>query len=112
MKKDEVLRVIEEAARNKQVVLYLPDNQLTSLPAEMVELNKLTWFGLSKNQLKALPAEIEKLKNLTMLDLSGNPLESPPIEIAKQGTMAIRSYFESLEAKKRESTLRVQINCS
>ena len=88
MKKDEVLQVIEEAARNKQVVLYLPDNQLTSLPAEIV-----------------------KLKNFTMLDLSGNPLESPPIEIAKQGTMAIRSYFESLEAK-RESTLRVQINCS
>ncbi|MGB3459831.1 MAG: hypothetical protein WBB08_11200 [Halobacteriota archaeon] len=53
MKKDEVLRVIEEAARNKQVMLYL----------------------------------------------SGNPLESPPIEIAKQGNMAIRSYFESLEAK-------------
>jgi hypothetical protein len=41
MKKDDVLRVIEEAARNKQVVLYLPDNQLTSLPAEIVELKKL-----------------------------------------------------------------------
>ncbi len=77
MKKDEVLRVIEEAARDKPVVLYLPDNQLTSLPAEIVEL-----------------------KNLTTLDLSENPLESPPIEIAKQGPMVIRSYFESLEAKK------------
>ncbi len=77
MKKDEVLRVIEEAVRDKPVVLYLPDNQLTSLPAEIVEL-----------------------KNLTTLDLSENHLESPPIEIAKQGPMVIRSYFESLEAKK------------
>ena len=38
MKKDEVLRVIEEAARNKQVVLYLPDNQLKSLPAEIAKI--------------------------------------------------------------------------
>ena len=76
MKKDEALRVIEEAARNEQVVLFLPDNQL-----------------------KTLPAEIVKLTNLTTLDLSGTPLESTPIEIAKQGNMAIRSYFKSLKAK-------------
>ena len=44
MEKDEVLRVIEEAARNKQ-----------------------TELDLSRNQLKTLPAEIGKLKNLTVI---------------------------------------------
>ncbi|NQE52611.1 hypothetical protein C5S29_03380 [ANME-1 cluster archaeon GoMg3.2] len=38
MKKDEVLRVIKEAARNKQVVLYLSKNQLKTLPAEIAKI--------------------------------------------------------------------------
>ncbi len=37
MKKDEILRVIEEAARNKQVVLYLSGNPLESPPIEIAK---------------------------------------------------------------------------
>lgn len=37
MKKDEILRVIEEAARNKQVVLYLSGNPLESTPIEIAK---------------------------------------------------------------------------
>ena len=46
MKKDEVLRVIEEAARNTQVVLYLSKNQLKTLPAEIakIESSSATYF--------------------------------------------------------------------
>jgi small GTP-binding protein len=124
MEKDEVLRVIEEAARNEQDVLDISGNQVTSLPAEIVELKNLTALNLSGNQLASLPAEIVELKNLTFLDISGNqlaslpaeivelknltkldlsenPLESPPPEIAERGIEAIRSYFKSLETERR-----------
>ena len=83
MKKDEVLRVIEEAARNEQTKLNLSGNQLKILPAEIVDLKNLTWLFLSKNQLKTLPAEIGKLKNLTLLNLSDNQLTSLPAEIVE-----------------------------
>ena len=83
MEKDKVLRTIEEAARNKQTELKLSGNQLTSLPAEIVELKNLTELDLYRNQLTSLPAEIGKLTNLTILDLSRNQLESLPAEIGK-----------------------------
>ncbi|MFV9677635.1 MAG: COR domain-containing protein, partial [Methanosarcinales archaeon] len=76
--------------------LNLYRNQLTLLPAEIVELKNLTWLDLSYNQLKTLPAEIVELKNLTWLNLSENPLESPPPEIAEQGIEAIFEYLRQL----------------
>jgi small GTP-binding protein len=83
MEKEEVLRVIEEAARKKLTELHLAENQLKTLPAEIVELKNLTWLDLSYNQLKRLPAEIGKLANLTELDLSGNQLKTLPAEIVE-----------------------------
>jgi small GTP-binding protein len=133
MEKDEVLRVIEEAARNKQTELNLSGNQLKTLPAEIGELKNLTTLDLSGNQLERLPAEIGELKNLTTLDLSGNqlerlpaeigelknlttldlsenPLESPPLDIASKGMEAIRSYFKSLEGERQPLTeVKVQL---
>jgi small GTP-binding protein len=81
--------------------LYLSNNQLKTLPAEIVELKNLTTLNLSRNQLTSLPAEIVELKNLTTLNLSRNPLESPPLDIANKGIEAIRSYFKSLEGEKQ-----------
>jgi internalin A len=100
MEKDEVLHIIEEAARNELTELHLSHNQLKTLPAEIAELKNLTALELSGNRLTSLPAEIVKLKNLTGLDLSVNPLESPPLDIANRGIEAIRSYFKSLEGEK------------
>ncbi|NOR78337.1 MAG: GTP-binding protein, partial [Methanophagales archaeon] len=83
MEKDEVLRVIEEAARKKQTEWGLYGSQLTSLPPEIGELKNLTALYLYRNQLTALPAEIGKLKNLTSLHLSYNQLTALPTEIGE-----------------------------
>jgi small GTP-binding protein len=83
MEKDKVLRVIEEAARNKQTKLELSMNQLKTLPAEIGKLTNLTTLDLSYSELKRLPAEIGRLTNLTTLDLSISELKRLPAEIGK-----------------------------
>jgi GTPase SAR1 family protein len=88
MQKDEVLRVIEEAARNERTKLNLSGNQLTSLPEEIAELKNLTELNLSENQLTSLPSEIVELKNLTELNLSENQLTSLPSEIVELKNLA------------------------
>jgi small GTP-binding protein len=74
--------VTVEALRNKQAV-NLSGRELTSLPAEIVELTNLTMLDLTGNQLKSLPQEIGELKNLTTLNLYGNQLKSLPQEIGE-----------------------------
>ncbi|MBD2242597.1 COR domain-containing protein [Nostoc sp. FACHB-888] len=80
MTNEELLQVIEKAARKKATVLYLNDNQLSSLPPE-----------------------ISQLSSLTTLYLSNNPLTSPPPEIVEQGTQAVLTYLrERLEGSQRQ----------
>jgi hypothetical protein len=62
-------------------VLYLDNNQLTSLPAEIGALTGLTELGLSRNRLTSLPAEIGALTGLTHLSLIDNQLTLLPAEI-------------------------------
>ncbi|MCP4344129.1 MAG: TIR domain-containing protein, partial [Desulfobacterales bacterium] len=87
--------------------LTLRNNQLSQLPPEIGELKNLQSLTLSSNQLSQLPSDIaewgmeikwerrydEKGRNIFLED---NPLESPPVEIVKQGTEAVRNYFESI----------------
>ena len=85
--------------------MYLSDNQLTSVPAEIGQLTSLSgWTSaqsaderaggdraahvaeelcLSGNQLTSLPAEIGQLTSLEELCLSGNQLTSVPAEIGQ-----------------------------
>jgi small GTP-binding protein len=95
MEKEEVLRVIEEAARNEQTRLSLSYNQLKTLPAEIGELKNLTSLDLSRNQLTSLPAEIVDLKNLTELYLSWNQLTSLPAEIGELKNLTSLDLFNN-----------------
>jgi len=52
--------------------LYLYDNQLTTLPSEIGNLQKLKKLYLWQNQLTTLPEEIKNLQNLKELYLGGN----------------------------------------
>ena len=83
MRRDEIRKLIEEAARTGQTELDLSDNQLSELPAEITQLVNLTKLDLSRNQLSNLPSEITQLANLTTLDLSRNQLSKLPAEIGQ-----------------------------
>ncbi|XP_036377631.1 leucine-rich repeat-containing protein 40 [Megalops cyprinoides] len=60
------------------VVLDVHDNQLTTLPASIGELENLQKLNLSHNKLKELPEELWLLKNLRSLQLQQNLLEEIP----------------------------------
>ena len=63
---------------SKLQILWLHDNQLSSLPAEIGQLSKLQHLSLDDNQLSSLPAEIGQLSKLECLYLHGNQLGSLP----------------------------------
>ncbi|MEH1856413.1 MAG: COR domain-containing protein [Nostoc sp.] len=83
MTNEELLQIIEQAAKEKATELDLSDNQLSSLPPEICHLSNLTTLSLFNNQLSSLPPEIYQLSNLTELDLSDNQLSSLPPEISQ-----------------------------
>ncbi|WP_190240910.1 COR domain-containing protein [Nostoc sp. 'Peltigera membranacea cyanobiont' 210A] len=83
MTNEELLQIIEQAAKEKTTELYLSDNQLSSLPPEISQLSNLTKLYLSDNQLSSLPPEISQLSNLRWLYLDNNQLSSLPSEISQ-----------------------------
>jgi internalin A len=80
---NEILELIERAAREGWTKLKLTRNQLTTVPAEITKLTDLTSLNLSDNQLKSVPAELTKLPNLTNLNLTGNQLTNLHPEITR-----------------------------
>ena len=64
-------------------VLWLNNNQLTSLPAEIGQLTSLEQLFLVNSQLTSVPAEIGQLTSLVMLHLGDNQLTSMPAEIGQ-----------------------------
>jgi internalin A len=83
MRRDEIIKLIEEAARTGQTELELSFNKLSELPAEITELANLTTLHLSGNQLSDLPAGITQLENLTTLHLNFNKLSELPAGIGQ-----------------------------
>jgi small GTP-binding protein len=81
MQSDEILKLIEEAARTGQTDLDLSGNRLNGLPAEITQLTNLTTLDMDRTNLSELPAEIGLLANLTTLYLNGNQLSELPPEI-------------------------------
>lgn len=63
------------------VKLYLSDNNLSSLPAELQRLKKLQLLALDFNCFEELPAAVCRLPQLSILYLGNNKLYSLPREL-------------------------------
>ena len=63
------------------MTLYLRDNQLTELPAEIGALPSLQHLYVENNQLTGIPVEIGALTSLRHLSLNNNHLTELPAEI-------------------------------
>jgi len=61
--------------------IFLASNELTTLPGELFNLDRLTVLSLRGNQLHELPPNVGKLSNLKELNLSQNGLRYLPYEI-------------------------------
>ncbi len=73
MDEKELLRTIQQAAREGWTELDLSEKGLTVLPPEIGQLTNLTALNLRVNELTALPPEIGQLSNLRTLDLGSVP---------------------------------------
>ncbi|MBM0740419.1 leucine-rich repeat domain-containing protein [Phormidium sp. CLA17] len=76
MTTEEVVKVIQQAAKNGVTRLDLSDRGLTFLPSELWQLTSLQSLNLSRNKLISLPDEISQLISLSRLELSRNKLTS------------------------------------
>ncbi|MCH8043954.1 MAG: leucine-rich repeat domain-containing protein [Planctomycetes bacterium] len=85
----ELLKLIEQGARDKVTELYLSHAGIEELPPEIGKLTSLTTLSLNGNQLTSLPPEIGQLTSLTHLGLFGNRLTSLPPQIGKLSRLNI-----------------------
>ena len=83
MTQKELLRIIDQAARDERDTLNLSGEGLTALPPEIGQLQNLKHLSLGSNQLIALPPEIGQLENLEHLGLWENQLTALPPEIGQ-----------------------------
>lgn len=61
--------------------IFLASNSLTTLPAELFNLDRLTVLSLRANRIHELPPGIGKLRNLQELNFSQNGMQYLPFEI-------------------------------
>jgi len=87
MTRDDLLRLIDQAAAEGWKELDLSGKNLTALPSEIGRLTELEVLilgkyrsgeGWSSNRLTEIPAEIGLLKNLKTLEIAGHPLTGNP----------------------------------
>jgi predicted ATPase len=78
MERQELLRLIDEAAADQRHALDLSGQGLAEIPEEIGKLQSLTELNLSGNQISKIPEVISKLHNLANLDLSNNQIKWIP----------------------------------
>ncbi|PGH09872.1 hypothetical protein AJ79_05599 [Helicocarpus griseus UAMH5409] len=61
--------------------LFMTNNRLKALPAEVFDLSNLTVLSVRHNELEEIPGSIGNLKKLRELNLAGNQLSHLPFEI-------------------------------
>jgi internalin A len=83
MDENELLQMIEQAARDQWTDLDLANKNLTVLPPQIGQVTSLRELHLSRNKLTAVPAEIGRLTNLRELGLGSNRLTTLPAEIGR-----------------------------
>ncbi len=77
--KENRLKTISESALFPTIRwLILTNNQLTTLPKSIGNLNRLQKCMLAGNQLESLPDELANCQNLELLRLAANQLQSLP----------------------------------
>ena len=81
MKREELVRAIEQAKADHETHLDLGFCQIDDLPREIGQLSRLTWLNLSSNRLTNLPDEIGEVSDLKVLDLRNNDLSKLPFGI-------------------------------
>jgi Leucine-rich repeat (LRR) protein len=80
-------------------VLDLPDNQLTSLPECIGNLDSLRVLNVEENQLTSLPDEICNLAYLDSLNVGSNQLAALPDSIGTLRRLRwLRAYNNSIQA--------------
>jgi Leucine-rich repeat (LRR) protein len=90
--------------------LDLYNNDLTSVPAEIVNLSVLTDLHLRGNQLTSVPVELGRLAALQSLNLHNNDLTSIPAELGR--AVHVDSFQTSMESAYGFSASKYNdINC-
>ena len=78
MDREEVLRIIDKAARDGWMELALISKGLMAVPVSLGQLTKLQALGLADNRLTEAPESLGQLTNLQALYLHGNQLTAVP----------------------------------
>jgi hypothetical protein len=76
-----------------RIVLF--GNRLTTIPAEVANLDRLEYIDLSANSIARLPVELGLLKRLEYLDLGGNRLTELPDSVSNLVNLRVLDVREN-----------------
>jgi internalin A len=95
MTKEELLKIIKQAAKDGVTTLDLSNKGITELPPEIGQLTQLTKLILWGNNLTVLPSEIGQLIHLTELEIYMNQLTALPKEIGQLTQLTSLVLFDN-----------------